>query len=88
MENSYRDELCAQRGGPESEKGVSAKQEKTWYINILMTRTDSSTTDPFFAELLRVIESEIHDKTAFFPKYGIYLCFPMTGSAEGRIWTG
>ena len=28
-------------------KGVSAKQEKTWYINILMTRTDSSTTDPF-----------------------------------------
>ena len=41
-------------------KGVSAKQEKTWYINILMTRTDSSITDPFFAELLRVIESEIH----------------------------
>ena len=29
-------------------RGVSAKQEKTWYINILMTRTDSSTTDPFF----------------------------------------
>jgi ccpA: catabolite control protein A len=27
-------------------------------------------------------------KTAFFPKYGICLCFPMTGSAEGRIWTG
>ena len=43
-------------------RGVSAKQEKTWYINILMTRTDSSQTDPFFSELLRVIESEIHDK--------------------------
>ena len=43
-------------------RGVSAKREKTWYINILMTRTDSSQTDPFFAELLRVIESEIHDK--------------------------
>ena len=49
-------------------KGVSAKQEKTWYINILMTRTDSSTTDPFFAELLRVIESEIHDKNSILSK--------------------
>ena len=49
-------------------KGVSAKQEKTWYINILMTRTDSSTTDPFFAELLRVIESEIHDKNFILSK--------------------
>ena len=48
--------------------GVSAKQEKTWYINILMTRTDSSTTDPFFAELLRVIESEIHDKNCILSK--------------------
>lgn len=49
-------------------KGVSAKQEKTWYINILMTRTDSSITDPFFAELLRVIESEIHDKNCILSK--------------------
>ena len=49
-------------------KGVSAKQEKTWYINILMTRTDSSTTDPFFAELHRVIESEIHDKNCILSK--------------------
>ena len=49
-------------------KGVSAKQEKTWYINILMTRTDSSTTDPFFAELLRVSESEIHDKNCILSK--------------------
>lgn len=49
-------------------KGISAKQEKTWYINILMTRTDSSTTDPFFVELLRVIESEIHDKNCILSK--------------------
>ena len=49
-------------------KGVSAKQEKTWYINILMTRTDSSTTDPFFAELLRVLESEIHAKNCILSK--------------------
>mgnify|MGYP004609777099 FL=1 len=49
-------------------RGVSAKQEKTWYINILMTRTDSSQTDPFFSELLRVIESEIHDKNCILSK--------------------
>ena len=49
-------------------RGASAKQEKTRYINILMTRTDSSTTDPFFAELLRVIESEIHDKNCILSK--------------------
>lgn len=49
-------------------KGVFARQEKTWYINILMTRMDSSRTDPFFTELLRVIESEIHDKNCILSK--------------------
>ena len=69
-------------------RGVSAKQEKTWYINILMTRTDSSTTDPFFAELLRVIKVRSMIKTASFPKYGTCRYFLMTGSAAGKIWTG
>lgn len=40
--------------------GVSEQEEKTYYINVLMTRVDESRTDPFFSELLRVIESEIH----------------------------
>lgn len=40
--------------------GIAHKQEKTYYINVLMTRTNSSQTDPFFSELLHVIESEIH----------------------------
>ncbi len=41
--------------------GKKAKEEnKTYYINVLMTRMDESRTDPFFSELLRVIESEIH----------------------------
>lgn len=41
-------------------QGVSAKSDKTYYINVLMTRMDDSQTDPFFTELLRIIESEIH----------------------------
>lgn len=36
------------------------EEEKTYYINVLVTRMDSYRTDPFFTELLRVIESEIH----------------------------
>ena len=40
--------------------GISAAEEKTCYINILMTRTDSAHVDPFFDELLRVVETEIH----------------------------
>jgi DNA-binding LacI/PurR family transcriptional regulator len=40
--------------------GVAKEAERTCYISVLMTRTDSAQTDPFFAELLRVVESEIH----------------------------
>lgn len=40
--------------------GNSALSEKTCYINILITRTDSAHIDPFFDELLRVVETEIH----------------------------
>ena len=40
--------------------GTDIKEEKTFYINILVTRMDSQQTDPFFTELLRVLESEIH----------------------------
>lgn len=40
--------------------GVVAKNEKTYYVTVLMTRTDSNRTDPFFSELLRIMESEIH----------------------------
>lgn len=41
-------------------QGQKKQNETTWYINILMTRMDISRTDPFFTELLRIIESEIH----------------------------
>lgn len=40
--------------------GGQPDQEKTYYINVLMTRMDSAAADPFFSELLRVVESEIH----------------------------
>lgn len=40
--------------------GGQPDQGKTYYINVLMTRMDSAAADPFFSELLRVVESEIH----------------------------
>ena len=40
--------------------GVREAEHKIRYINVLMTRSDTSKTDPFFAEILHVIETEIH----------------------------
>ena len=40
--------------------GKKANSEKTYYISVLMTRMEDSQTDPFFSELLRIMESEIH----------------------------
>ena len=37
-----------------------AETEQSFYIQVLMTRTDSAQSDPFYTEVLRVIESEIH----------------------------
>ena len=49
-------------------KGVQADTTKTYYINVLMTRMDGAQTDPFFSELLRVIESEIHNNACILTK--------------------
>lgn len=48
--------------------GVSAKSEKIYYINVLMTRMDVSQSDPFFTEVLHIIESEIHKNTCILSK--------------------
>ncbi len=48
--------------------GISADKEHTYYINVLMTRTDTSQSDPFFTELLHVIESEIHKQVCILAK--------------------
>lgn len=42
-------------------KKGEVQREKAYYIDILMTRMDGKHTDPFFTELLRVVESQIHD---------------------------
>lgn len=41
-------------------RGVSV-QKKYYHIDILMTRMDGKNVDPFFSELLRVVEREIHE---------------------------
>ena len=48
--------------------GVTSKENKTYYINVLITRMDESQSDPFFSELLRVIESEIHKQMCILTK--------------------
>lgn len=40
--------------------GIASDEEKTYYINVLMTRMDAEKSDPFFTELLHVVESEVH----------------------------
>ena len=49
-------------------KGTQAKESKIWHIHVLMTRTDESRTDPFFTELLHIIESEIHEQNCILSK--------------------
>ncbi len=41
-------------------KGARKSEENVRYIQVLMTRTERSHADPFFTEVLRVVESEIH----------------------------
>ena len=48
--------------------GKEEGREKLYYIGVLMTRMEKATTDPFFNELLRVIESEIHKQSAILTK--------------------
>lgn len=48
--------------------GVSAKSDKMYYVNVLMTRMDADQSDPFFTELLHVIESEIHKNMCILSK--------------------
>lgn len=40
--------------------GVKSEENKIIYINVLMTRADTNQADPFFSEILHVIETEIH----------------------------
>ena len=62
--------------------GKGATVEKTYYINVLMTRMDSATSDPFFTELLHVIESEIHKNGCILSKVWYRSIF----SDDRRTW--
>ncbi len=42
-------------------KGIRNSNDKVKYIQVLMTRTERSQADPFFTEILRVVETEIHN---------------------------
>lgn len=48
--------------------GVSPDSDKMYYVNVLMTHTDAGQTDPFFIELLHVIESEVHKSNCILSK--------------------
>lgn len=48
--------------------GIRHSEKKVYYIGVLMTRMEKATTDPFFNELMRVIESEIHKQAAILTK--------------------
>ncbi|MCD7824620.1 MAG: LacI family transcriptional regulator [Clostridiaceae bacterium] len=48
--------------------GITPENGQTYYINVLMTRMDASQSDPFFTEVLRVVESEIHKKLCILSK--------------------
>ena len=63
-------------------KGITDTSQKVWYLDVLMTRTGNLETDPFFSELLRVIESEIHRQGCIFFTSP---CFRMTENAGRKI---
>jgi len=55
--------------------GEKPQEQKTYYINVLMTRVDTAGSDPFFRELLRVVESEIHRWGSILTKVWYYSIF-------------
>ena len=48
--------------------GIQNTEKKVYYIGVLMTRMEKATTDPFFNELLRVIDNSPHSLAVFFEK--------------------
>lgn len=44
-------------------KGNNRQAQNNYHIDILMTRMDGYHADPFFEELLRVVESQIHENS-------------------------
>lgn len=56
IENNYAPNEAARN----LKKGSGREKRKSYYVTILMTRMDNAHVDPFFDELLRIVETEIH----------------------------
>jgi len=69
-------------------KGKQSRDSRIWYVNVLMTRTDESRTDPFFTELLRVVESEIHEHNCILSKVWYMPLFSDDRKCRGRFAGG
>ena len=80
MELNYVPNEAARR----LKQGKNEKAEKTYYINVLITRTDGANVDPFFDALLRVIETEIHRSNCILANIWYRSIFRMTSAAHGR----
>lgn len=63
---------------------LGVRQEKTCFINVLMTRSNETDTDPFFRELLRVVESEIHRHHCILSKVWYLPVFSNRRRTDGR----
>ena len=60
MEDCQGTQLYAERSGKEFKKGITNTSQESMVSGCTDDRTGNLETDPFFSELLRVIESEIH----------------------------
>ena len=77
IEMNYRPNKAAQ-----NLKSGKGHTDKTYYINILFTRTDTTIVDPFFEELIRVVESEIHRESCILSKLWTNAAFS-EGTVQG-----
>ena len=57
MELSYTPNEAARN----LKKGTTKRPKENYYMDILITRMDGGHSDPFYEELLRVVESQIHE---------------------------
>ena len=61
-------------------QGKGIGQQKTYYINVLLTHTDELAMDPFFRELLDCVETEIHSRFCVLSKVWVNSLFSDDGA--------
>lgn len=65
-------------------KGGAESREKAYRIGVLMTRMDNAEADPFFTELLRIIETEIHRRFCILAKVWYLPVFSDARKYQGK----